>query len=345
MHLHHPHHVLRPIGWDDARSAELDALGDPTLRPARCARVDRGGLIALAPEGPVALRRSVPMAAGDWLALSGETVAHVFGRRGTIARRAPGRAAGQQVIAANVDVLVAVLGLDRPLRFGRLRRALALAAQGGTEAAVALTKADLADDPDGVRRAVAAAAPGVTVLLVGAREGAGVAEVAALAAPDRTIALLGESGAGKTTLTNALTGAGRATSAVRAGDAKGRHVTTARELLPLPGGGAIVDTPGLRELGVAAGALDAAFPDLAELARGCRYRDCRHSGEPGCAVRAAAEAGLIAPERVDAMDALRREAESLELRMDARGHRQAERRFGRQAREAVRERRRRRGSE
>ncbi len=211
--------------------------------------MDRGGLIALAPEGPVALRRSVPMAAGDWLALSGETVAHVLGRRGTIARRAPGRAAGQQAIAANVDVLVAVLGLDRPLRFGRLRRALALAAQGGTEAAVALTKADLADDPDGVRRAVAAAAPGVPVLLVGAREGAGVAEVAALAAPDRTIALLGESGAGKTTLTNALTGAGRATGAVRAGDAKGRHVTTARELLPLPGGGAIVDTPGAARAG------------------------------------------------------------------------------------------------
>jgi ribosome biogenesis GTPase len=297
LHLHHPHHVLRPIGWDDARSAELAALGDPSLRPARCARVDRGGLIALAPEGPVALRRSVPLAAGDWLALSGETIAHVLPRRGTVSRRAPGRAAGEQAIAANVDVLVAVLGFDRPLRFGRLRRALALAAQGGTAAAVALTKADLAEDPDGVRRAVAAAAPGVPVLVVGAREGAGVAEVAALAGPDRTIALLGESGAGKTTLTNALTGIDRATGAVRAGDAKGRHVTTARELLPLPGGGAIVDTPGLRELGVAAGALDA----------------------------------------------LRREAEALERRMDVREHRRAERRFGRQAREAVRERRRRRG--
>ena len=130
MPLHHPHHVLRPIGWDDARAAELDALGDPSLRPARCARVDRGGLLALAPEGPLALRRSVPMAAGDWLALSGGTVAHVLARRGTVARRAPGRAAGEQAIAANVDVLVAVLGLDRPLRLGRLRRALALAEQG-----------------------------------------------------------------------------------------------------------------------------------------------------------------------------------------------------------------------
>ncbi len=333
-----PPPALAGIGWDDARRAEIAALGTG-LRPARCIRVDGASALALTADGLERVRARVPIATGDWLAV-GERWARRMERRTEIARRAPGgRAGARQVIAANVDLLIAVCGLDRPLRIGRVQRSIALARGGGARAHVLLTKADLVADPDAIAAGLSASV-GVDVGVVSAIDGSGLAALAALAAPDRTVALVGESGAGKSTLTNALVDARRAVGEVRGGDAKGRHTTTARELVPLPGGGALIDTPGLREVGVAdVAGVEAAFGEITAIARACRFGDCRHEGEPGCAVCAAAEVGLLDREDVARMAAMRREAQAAELRADEHERRRHERRFARVAREAQRHKR------
>lgn len=192
-----------------------------------------------------------------------------------------------------------------------------MAWEAGAEPVVVLAKADLAADPDADRRAMQTAAPGVTVLVCGAGAGGDEPELRAQAHPDRTLVLVGESGAGKSTLANRLLGAPTlATGAVRGGDAKGRHTTVARHLVALPGGGALIDTPGLRELGLWGGGagLDAAFADVTELARACRFGDCRHEHEPGCAVRAAVADGRLDPARVASHADLQRELDALALR-------------------------------
>ena len=341
-HTDSPDSVLRPLGLDDDRLAELAALGDPGLRPARCVRVDRGSVLALTEDGVVRLHVREPLASGDWLAVRDGVVARRLERRTEIARRRPGRGSSRQVLAANVDLVLVVCGLDRPLRSGRVRRLVALARGGGADAALVLTKADLASDPDAIAAALAASL-GLEATAVSAQEPGGVDRVAQLAAPDRTLALLGESGAGKSTLVNALADTARATGAVRGGDAKGRHTTTARELVPLPGGGAVLDTPGMREVGLPDSAgLDAAFEEVAAVAAGCRFRDCRHEGEPGCAVAAAVAVGLLDAAEVDRMVAMRVEAEAAELRADEHERRRHERRFAKAVNSAQRMKRRRR---
>jgi ribosome biogenesis GTPase len=231
-----------------------------------------------------------------------------------------------------------VQGLDRPLRVRRIHRALALAWDAGAVPVVALTKADLVDAP-AAEAVLADAALGVEVHAVSVRTGQGLEALAAVALPARTIALIGESGAGKSSLANALVGAeATATGAVRDGDAKGRHTTTARHLIPLPGGGVLIDTPGMRELGLweAERGVARAFRDIDELARGCRFRDCRHESEPGCAVRAAAASGALDPQRLDSLRDLRRELAAQELRADERARRRAGRRGERTLRQALR---------
>lgn len=334
---HPPHPVLAAVGWDPARQDELAGLLDDRLTPGRCIRVDRGRALVLTAAGTLHVPAREPVATGDWLALApGPRIARVLARRTQVARRPAGRRSAPQVLAANVDLLLVACGLDRPVREGRIRRFCALAAAGGVAAHVVLTKADLHPDP-GALAAGLARATGLPVHVASAATGAGLGPVAALAAGGRTLALAGESGAGKSTLIAALSGADRATGAVRPGDAKGRHVTTARELVPLPGGGALVDTPGLREVGLAAEAgLEAAFADIAAVAAGCRFRDCTHEVEPGCAVRAAAEAGLVDPAEVDRMAAMRREARAAELRASTHELRRHARRFARAARAAGR---------
>lgn len=328
---------LDRLGWDDRRAEELASHAPPGAEPARIARVDRGGALAVAAAGEVALRAD-GLAVGDWVALRDGALAAVLPRRTTLSRRAAGTATAEQVIAVNVDVVLAVQGLDRPLRLRRLHRALALAWEAGAVPAVALTKADVSAAAP-VEALLADAALGVEVHTASARTGQGVAGIAALAAPARTLVLLGESGAGKSSLANALAGApALATAPVRAGDAKGRHTTTARHLVPLPGGGALIDTPGVRELGLwaAEAGVARAFADIERLAEGCRFRDCRHESEPGCAVRAAAAAGELDPARLDSLHDLRRELAADERRRDERGRRAAERRGAKVAREAQR---------
>jgi ribosome biogenesis GTPase len=334
--LHAPSSLER-LGWDARRAEELTAAAPPGAVPARVARVDRGGALALAERGEVALRGG-GLAVGDWVGLRDGAVAAVLPRRSTLARRAAGTAAGEQVIAVNVDVVLVVHGLDRPLRVRRLHRALALAWEAGAVPALVLAKADLTPAPP-VEALIADAALGVEVHTVSSRTGRGVDEIAARAAPARTVVLLGESGAGKSSLANALVGgAALPTGPVRERDAKGRHTTTARHLVPLPAGGALIDTPGLRELGLwgAESGVARAFADIEALAEGCRFRDCRHESEPGCAVRAAATSGELDPARLESLRDLRRELAADERRRDERARRAQGRRGAKAVRQALR---------
>lgn len=249
----------------------------------------------------------VPVA-GDWVAVwdggpeRGVRVEAVAERSTELVRRDPSGGSEAQVLAANVDVVLAVFGLDRPVRPGRVERSLVLAHDSGAEPVVVLTKADAVDDPDGAAREVAGLCGSVPVVLVSSVTGDGTGALTGRLAPNRTAVLLGESGAGKSTLVNRLAGREvQRTAEVRTSDAKGRHTTVTRDLIVLDGGGVVIDTPGLRALGVldAAGGLAAAFDDISSLAEGCRFRDCAHAGEPGCAVRAAVADGTVDAERVE----------------------------------------------
>jgi ribosome small subunit-dependent GTPase A len=332
--------ALAPLGWNTSRQAELDALG-AGLVPARVGRADRGGALAIGPSGSFHVE-GAGLVTGDWVAIAGGRPAAVLARRTLLERRAAGRADAAQAIAANVDVVAIVQGLDRPLRERRLHRALALAWDAGATPVVVLTKADL-DDQAASRGLALEAALGVDAHVVSARTGDGLGPVAALAAPDRTLVLIGESGSGKSSLVNALTGTeALAVGGVRAGDAKGRHTTTARHLVALPGGGCLIDTPGVRELGLwtSEEGVAATFSDISALAADCRFTDCRHDGEPGCAVERAVEEGLLDAARLASHRDLLRETAALALRADEREWRAHGRRGSRLIRRALREKRR-----
>lgn len=272
---------------------------------------------------------------GDWVVVDGGAVVGVLPRTALLRRQGPD--GSEQHLVANLDVLLIVCGLDRPVKAGRIQRSAALAWDAGATPVVVLTKADLIDDPAAAVDEVTAANPGVEVLLTSSTDGTGIDEIRRLI-DGRTIVLLGESGAGKSTLTNALVGEDVvATGEVRSGDSKGRHTTTRRELHVLPTGGVLIDTPGIRGVGlwVDPDAVAATFDDVESLAEGCRFHDCAHNGEPGCAVAAAVEAGELAPERWEAWQVLRKEAESAARRSDEHERRSYERKFGRVVKEAV----------
>jgi ribosome biogenesis GTPase len=254
---------------------------------------------------------------GDWIAVEGDVPLSVLPRTSLLTRRSA-RTEAPQHLAANVDTVLVVCGLDRRLRPGRINRVITIAWEAGAVPAVVLTKADLAAEPDAIARSVQAAHPGVEVVTTSVVDDTGMERLMRLV-EGRTVVLVGESGSGKSSLTNALVGHEvMATGAVRAGDAKGRHTTTTREAHPLPAGGVLIDTPGLRAVGLWADeeAVAATFGDIDDLAAGCRFNDCRHESEPGCAVRAALAEGTLTPERFAGWQALEREAESAELRAD-----------------------------
>ena len=346
--------ALTAYGWSDRVAALFAAVDAPGAVPGRVVRADRGSALVATAAGTVradpfgtAARRAgldtVPVT-GDWVAVAppagGDEAAvlAVLPRWSAVSRKDPDvRVTAEQVLAANVDVLAVVCALDRPVGANRIERMLAVAWDSGATPAVVLTKADLAADPDQAVREAEAAAGGVTVVLTSTATGEGVDDVRALVGPGRTLALLGPSGAGKSSLVNRLAGADvLATSEVREADARGRHTTTARHLVPVPGGGVLLDTPGLRSLPLwdAEAGVAAAFDDVATLAEGCRFGDCRHEGEPGCAVREALDAGTLDPRRFESWAKLRRELDSLEARRDEHARRAAGRRMGKLIRQA-----------
>jgi ribosome biogenesis GTPase len=264
-----------------------------------------------------ALRHAAACAAdfpvvGDYVAAeirpgeSAATIRRIVPRANLFTRRAAGGAGTAQPIAANIDTLCIAVAVGADFNLRRIERYLVAAAACGVPAAIALTKADLAADLESYRTAAAAVAGDSPVLALRALEPGGLAEMDALCGPGRTIAIVGSSGVGKSTLVNALAGETRvATSAIRASDGRGRHTTTRRELLWLADGTALIDTPGMREFALADAedGVAEAFDDIAALAANCRFRDCRHAAEPGCAVRAGLDA-----ERLANWERLRREA-------------------------------------
>lgn len=305
---------LAALGWDADRAAAY--LPRPDHSPGRVARVDQGVCTVLLADGTVrasmagrmlaaAARdpRQLPCA-GDWVVVrhwadQRTTLEEVLPRRTAIVRAGAGRDSGGQVVAANADVVAVVEALDPGPDLARVERLLALAWDCGATPMVVLTKADLVGDPASLVDDIARVAPGVAVVAVSATTGAGMSGLRRLAGPGKTLGLLGPSGAGKSTIVNALAGATVMTARALRVDGRGRHTTTYRALVPLPGGGAVLDTPGLRKVGLYdSDGLDRTFADIEELAADCRFRDCRHDAEPGCAVREAVEAGTLPPRRL-----------------------------------------------
>lgn len=324
---------LADYGWTGGPPPGEGQLG-------RIVRVDRGECDVVTAEGPVRVvsdslraQSETAPATGDWVLVGADPdlglfVEQVLPRTNTVSRRDPSEEVVEQVLVANVDLVLIVHGLDRPLPPGRLERYLVLAWDSGAEVAVVLTKAgrepDAAEEVAAVVRAVA---PGVDVLPVEVGEiDGGIAGVEALLRPGLTVVLLGESGAGKSTLVNTLVGEEiLATGVVRSGDRKGRHTTVSRELVLCPTGGLLVDTPGLRSVGVwdAEEALNRVFGDLEELSTRCRFSDCVHGTEPDCAVLAD---DRVTKRRLDRYLALRRELadqreREVERRRGGRGNR------------------------
>lgn len=335
--------TLAELGWDDAWSRAFEPYAERQLAPGRVAVQHRGEYDVLTAAGATRsritsrLRRDSDRVAlpvvGDWVALdSSGSIVDVVPRRTTISRRAAHEPASgvsrEQVIAANVDVVLVVHALGQELDRRLLERYLALAVESGAQPGLVLTKADLESDPAAVAAEVADIGGEVPIHLVSARTGLGLDAMHGVLGVGTTGVLLGPSGVGKSTLVNALIGddSRLATGAVGA-DGAGRHTTTRRELVLLPSGGIIIDNPGMREVHLWIGdtSLADAFDDIAELAASCRFSDCRHETEPGCAVLAALEAGELSRERWVRYRALEREVAELAERLERRERSRARR--------------------
>jgi len=328
--------AFRALGY----SAHWEALFGPYaaqgLTPARAIRGDRGSLLIATPDSVVHAKFSARLlksangaadlpAVGDWVAvlvsddLDAPLIEAVLERASAITRGDPGGTSDVQVLAANIDTVFVVHPIAEPPNLRRIERELSVAWDSGAVPVVVLTKADLSADPDAARLAVESVALGADVIIMNALAGDGIQPVLEYISAHRTAVLVGPSGAGKSTLINSLLGEQRqATREVRVSDGRGMHTTVARELIQMPGGGVLIDTPGLRAFGLTGSeeGISSVFPEIEQFARSCRFRDCTHNDEPGCAVRAAIESGVLPPERLASYHKLMGEAQAAATKAD-----------------------------
>jgi ribosome biogenesis GTPase len=344
--------TLADLGWTDELEAAFTTHSERGFEPARVVAEHRGGYLVRGerderlaqPRGK--LRdgdHSLMPAVGDWVAICdapGDRAAieAVLPRHTKVSRKTPWLKSEEHILVANVDTVFLVAGLDRDFNPRRLERYLIAAWDSGADPVVVLTKLDVCDDETMLVEAEEVAI-GVPVLAVSNVTGDGIEEVRSLLRPRRTFVLLGSSGAGKSTLVNRLAGRTLMPTGDLRRDGRGRHTTRHRQLLVLPGGALLVDTPGLRELQVWEGDVDSAFADIAELAAQCRFNDCAHRTEPDCAVQEALESGALDPERWSSYNRLQRELRAVEARSSSRVRRELKQRWRQRARETRRARR------
>jgi ribosome biogenesis GTPase len=338
---------LAVLGWTDELEAAFTEHAERGFEPARVVAEHRGGYLVRGvrderlahPRGKLRddeLFGGMP-AVGDWVAVcdapgGGAAIEAVLPRRTKFSRKTPWLKAEEHVLAANVDTVLLVSGLDRDFNPRRLERYLTAAWDSGASPVIVLTKLDVLDDHSKLVEADAIAF-GVPVFPMSNVTGAGVDALRALLEPGKTFVLLGSSGVGKSTLVNVLAGRGLMPTGDVRNDGRGRHTTRHRQLLVLPSGALLIDTPGLRELQIWEGDVDSAFTDVADLAAACRFSDCAHVTEPGCAVRDALESGALDPGRWQSYLKLQRELRALEARRSSRVRRELKQRWRQRARE------------
>jgi ribosome biogenesis GTPase len=322
--------ALDALGWNAELASAFEQLQDDNLFPARIAAQHRGEFALLAEEGEVRARAAGRLfyahevggqlpAVGDWVAVTPPaTIASILPRRSAFIRKNAGQDSTEQVLAANVDSAFLLAGLDDDFSLRRLERYITIAWESGAQPVIVLTKTDLSLEVDEAVLAVETVAIGVPVHAISNVTGDGLAALDSYLQPGRTVVLLGSSGVGKSTLLNRLAGEEVMLTREVAADGTGRHTTTHRELVQLPAGGMVIDTPGLRELQFWEGDLTAAFEDLEALALECKFRNCAHISEPGCAIQTAVDDGTLELDRLRSWRKLQRELEAIAARTDTR---------------------------
>jgi ribosome biogenesis GTPase len=345
--------ALLRLGWTEHFERAYQHYLDDGLEPARVAAQHKGSYVVLTAAGELraevsgrlrhlALHQSELPVVGDWVIvhrLPGENKALVHGllpRATTFARKVAGVVTEQQVLAANVDVYFLVSALDQQFNARRMERYLTMAWDGAGTPVIVLTKADLCDDIESVLVAARAVAPEIDIHITSVASGAGVSDLSTSLLPHRTGVFIGPSGVGKSSLVNHLVGHEKLRTKSIREDGRGRHTTTHRELVALPAGGLVIDSPGIRELQLwdTSSGVDDTFADIRDLAGGCRFSDCAHDREPGCAVGAAVDDGRLLPTRFESYRKLTRELAWLERKRDKRRASEESRRWRKLSAEA-----------